>query len=232
MGQGRFSSFTLAVGESDLYVGFRGAVSSQALQQCTLRLLRRLRQEILDYSDPRLLTSLVPLYQSDEHSPLIESMLSSAERANVGPMAAVAGAIAQQVGLYLLEHHALSELVIENGGDLFVHLTEPLSVSLYAPPSPFSGALSIVVNGQKGIATSSATMGHSLSFGRADAVMVVADDAALADAMATGYCNRVQNGKDAEPMCTALCNEEGVVGAIIAIGDIIAIGGELEVQRL
>ena len=87
-------------------------------------------------------------------------------------------------------------------------------------------------DGELGIATSSATMGHSLSFGRADAVMVAALDAAVADALATSYCNRVLSAEDAERLCSELVKEEGVVGALIAIGETLAIGGQLEVRRL
>lgn len=232
MGAGRFTSFSLAVGESDLYVGFRGSVERSVIEQSTLRQLRRLRQELLDYPDPRLMTSLTPLFQHEERSRLIASMLSSAEQANVGPMAAVAGAIAQELGRHLLATHTLEELVIENGGDLFLHLSEPLPVRLLARSSPFSGTVAIMGDGELGIATSSATMGHSLSFGRADAVMVAALDAAVADALATSYCNRVLSAEDAERLCSELVKEEGVVGALIAIGETLAIGGQLEVRRL
>ncbi|MDX9914844.1 MAG: UPF0280 family protein [Sphaerochaeta sp.] len=232
MGSGRFTSLSLAVGESDLYIGYRGAVEVSAIEQCALKKLRRLRQEILDYPDHRLLTTLVPLFQHEERSPLLASMLASAEQANVGPMAAVAGAIAQELGRHLRSAYPLTELVIENGGDLYLFLTEPLPVKLLAPSSPFSNKLALMANGEIGIATSSATMGHSLSFGRADAVMVAALDAALADALATSYCNRVQCNDDAQPLCQALTAETGVIGAVIAIGDTVAIGGSLEVCHL
>ncbi len=232
MGEGRFTSLSIAVGESDLYIGYRGAVESAAFEQCALRKLRRLRQEILDYPDPRLLTSLVPLFQQEERSPLLSSMLASAEQANVGPMAAVAGAIAQEMGRHLRTAFPLTELVIENGGDLYLFLKEPLPVRLLAPPSPFDGKLALLAREEIGIATSSATMGHSLSFGRADAVMVASSDAALADALATSYCNRVQTSDDAHRLCAALIAEQGVIAAVIAIGDTLAIGGSLEVLHL
>lgn len=232
MGEGRFTSFSVAVGESDLYIGYRGAVEASKIEQCAVRKLRRLRQEILDYPDPRLLTSLVPLFQQEERSPLLASMLASAEQANVGPMAAVAGAIAQEVGRHLRATFPLTELVIENGGDLYLFLTEPLPVKLLSSPSPFDGKLALVANGEIGIATSSATMGHSLSFGRADAVMVASPDAALADALATSYCNRVHTSDDAHRLCEALIREQKVVAAVITIGDTLAIGGSLEVLRL
>lgn len=232
MGEGRFTSLSVAVGESDLYIGFRGAVDLPALEQCAVRKLRRLRQEILDYPDPRLLTSLVPLFQQEERSSLLASMLAGAQQANVGPMAAVAGAIAQELGRHLRTTFPLTELVIENGGDLYLFLTEPLPVKLLATSSPFSGTLALLANGEIGIATSSATMGHSLSFGRADAVMVASLDAALADALATSYCNRVQSSDDAQRLCRALIEEKGVIAAVIAIGDTLAIGGSLEVLHL
>jgi ApbE superfamily uncharacterized protein (UPF0280 family) len=232
MGTGRFSSLTLAVGESDLYIGYSGSVEIEALRTSALRKLRRLRQEILDYPDSRLLTSLTPLFQHEEHSSLLDAMLEAAEQANVGPMAAVAGAIAQEMGRYLKEKHGLTEIVVENGGDIFLSLTSPILVRLLASTSPFSDQVGLMVDGTMGVATSSATSGHSLSFGRADAVMVAANDAARCDALATAYCNKVLKAEQAQLLCEQLVAEEGVQGAIITIGDTLAVGGSLEVRRL
>lgn len=232
MGGERFHTFSLAIGESDLFVGYSGEAELTAVQGRVSRQLRRLRQEILDYPDSSFLVSLTPLYQHIEGSPLLSAMVEASEQANVGPMAAVAGAIAQKIGKDLMAHFDLSEVVIENGGDLYLNLTEPLLVRLLAPTSPFNNQIGVRVNGEVGVATSSARSGHSLSFGRADAVLVVSPSAALADALATAYCNKVLEAEDVQKSCERLVAESGVIGAIVALDETLAVGGELEVVRL
>ncbi|MGH0051955.1 MAG: UPF0280 family protein, partial [Sphaerochaetaceae bacterium] len=191
MGESRFSSFSISVGESDLWIGFQGNYEKNALQREGASLLRRLRRELLDYEDPRLLTSFVPLEPKGNISAFLASMFAAGKGSRTGPMSSVAGAIASQIGMHLKEHFNLSEIVVENGGDLYVDVQKPLRVQLFAPTSTFSGKLSVIVNpsyGPMGVCTSSAKLGHSISFGKADAVMVACRDAALADAYATAYC--------------------------------------------
>ncbi len=228
----RFISFSFAIGESDLYIGYRGEAEYSAVLQRVGRQLRRFRQEILDYPDPSFQVSLTPLLQHIEGYPLLATMVEASEQANVGPMAAVAGAIAQKIGKDLVEHFNLEEVVVENGGDLYLYLTEPLLVRLLVPSSPFNNQIGVRVTGEVGVATSSARTGHSLSFGLADAVLVVSTSAALADALATAYCNKVLDASDAQAYCEELVAEKGVLGAIIAIDDTLAVGGSLEVVRL
>ena len=91
------------------------------------------------------------------------------------------------------------EIIIENGGDLLVFSREARVVAVYAgEDSPFSFRIGIKLPpGKKwGVATSSGIVGHSLSFGKADAVVVVAESSAVADAWATSLANRVQEKED------------------------------------
>jgi ApbE superfamily uncharacterized protein (UPF0280 family) len=232
MGEGRFTSVTIAVGESDLYIGWRGSAETWMIKHSAARHLRRLRGTIFTHPDPKLLSSLVPLEDPGTLAPPLKAMFEAARRAGVGPMAAVAGAIAEEVGRSLVEEYHLEEVVIENGGDLYLTLTEPLNIRLWAPTSPFTNRIALRAIGTLGVATSSATYGHGLSRGQADAVMVAAKSASLADGLATAYCNAVQSGDQIEEICQRLVTEEGVLGAIITIGDKLAVGGELEVVQL
>ncbi len=232
MGAGRFTSISLTVQETDLWIGWTGTVDQVQLVSTAKALVRQLRLELLGHPDPRFLTSLVPLEKQSAAGELSNVMHNASQRAGTGPMAAVAGAIAQAVGKALKQKFSLGEIVVENGGDLYIDVLKPLSVNLYAPTSAFSGKLSVVVpptDCPMGVCTSSGRIGHSLSFGRADAVLVAAQDAALADALATAGCNQVQTKSDAARVCTALSSQEGVLSVLVVFEDTLAIGGRLEV---
>ncbi len=233
MGDKRFSSFNLTIGESDLWIGYQGDADSQTLRKEGASILRKLRMEILGYEDPQFLSSFIPIQPRREVSSFLTTMFQAAKRANTGPMASVAGAVAAKVGSELKSRFGLSEIVVENGGDLYIDVLKPLKVQLYAPTSKFSGKLSILVDstyGPIGVCTSSAKLGHSVSLGKADAVMVACSDAALADAFATAYCNKVRRAEDVQKVCKELTGEEGVLSAVVVLDDMLAVGGTLEVS--
>lgn len=121
-------------------------------------------------------------------------------------MSAVAGIIAEFLGeriLKMIEKENLRRfLIIENGGDIFAYVDEPITVDIYAGESlPFTGKFAIKVlllNQPLGICTSSGTLGHSLSFGKADAVVIISNSAAFSDTLATATCNLVKKETDIE----------------------------------
>lgn len=213
-------SFQVAIRESDLMVRAR-----RDLRHRAERLLERARQEVEDQirRQPEFLHSLSPLPMPAKVPPVVKAMFQGAAAYEVGPMAAVAGAIAQAVGAGL--RRWTPEVIIENGGDLYVKMDRPVELGLYAGPgSPFTGAIKLRVDPQGqalGVATSSGTVGHSLSFGRSDAVVTVASDAALADAAATAIGNRIQTPDDVE----RVLREEQARGLLKAL--LITIGGRM-----
>ncbi len=158
-------------------------------------------------------------------------MSAAAQRAGVGPMAAVAGAIAEAVGQALSEKFGCREVVVENGGDIWAQTVSSLTVSVYAGGSPLSGKVGMVVPpdlSPLAICTSSGTVGHSLSFGRADAVMVVCRDAALADAYATAFGNRLTTTADIEPQLDQARTDPAIISALFIIGGTMGICGPCE----
>ncbi len=147
-------------------------------------------------------------------------------------MAAVAGAIAERVGRGLMPES--TEVVVENGGDLFMSITRPRRVAVFAGESPLSMKLALeIAPGETplGIATSSATVGPSVNFGKADAAVVLAPNAALADAAATALGNRVRSRGDLEPALAWVLGIEGVRGALVVLGDQFAAQGGIDLAE-
>ncbi len=147
-------------------------------------------------------------------------------------MAAVAGAIAEEVGCYLLE--LTQEVIVENGGDIFLKIEQPVNVGIYAGKSPLSGRLSLKVNpGQTplGVCTSSGKVGPSFSRGIADAALAISASTPLADAAATALGNMVKAPTDLEKALAFARGVDGITGALLICEDKIAAWGEIELQQ-
>lgn len=156
-------------------------------------------------------------------------MLEAGRKANVGPMAAVAGAIAEYVGKELLEFSP--EIIVENGGDIFLKVLRKRIVGIYAGDSPLTGKVGLEINPQEtplGVCTSSGTVGHSLSFGKADAVVVIATSATLADAAATAICNRVSQPEDIHSAIEFGKQISSLKGIVIIIGGDVGAWGDVK----
>ena len=182
---------------------------------------------------PGFLTTLSPWPDDPLAPPIVHTMILAAQAAGVGPMAAVAGALAEQVGQRLLQ--STSEVIVENGGDIFIGAHQILTVGVYAGASQLSLKLGLRIDpatGIRGICTSSGTVGHSLSFGQADAVCVLGDSCALADAAATAIGNRVHKPGDIQSAIQWGRAIRGVRGILIIVGDKMGAWGELEIVAL
>jgi hypothetical protein len=225
-----FKTFRVVVETSDLYVK---ALSN--LEKETEQLIRECRSqiEVAIARRPGFLASLEPLDEDPVYSPAVLRMIRAAKKAGVGPMAAVAGEVAHYVGKGLLEKSA--EVIIENGGDLFIHVNQPVVVGLFAGDSAFSGKIGLKIDPTPlsvGVCTSSATIGPSLSLGRADCATVVSHSTPLADAVATAMGNRVRKAADLKHAVEWAVNIPGVDGALAVLGDKIAALGEIELVPL
>jgi len=222
-------AWRLVLAETDLHLQAE-QVLLEASQAAAREARSQVEREIA--RRPEFLSSLAPLPAPPDASPVVARMYAAGALAGVGPMAAVAGAIAQYVGEAL---EPLSrEVIVENGGDLFLSTQRERVVAVYAGPSPLSGRIGIVVPAgtRGGICTSSATVGPSYSAGRADAAVVLAADAALADAVASGLGNRVLRSEDAQAAVEWALTVPGVQGALVVIGAILAAGGQVVLRRL
>ncbi len=161
-------------------------------------------------------------------------MLAAGLEAGVGPMAAVAGALAEAVGRALAREFAMYEIVVENGGDLWLSLREPLVAAVYAGLSSLSGTFGVRLGpGEWGLGCSSATVGPSLSLGQADAAVALARGGAAADAWATALGNASTSRLDPGRGIAALrAAGRGPLGALVVAGPALAAAGELTLAPL
>ncbi len=223
-------SFSVAVAETDLRIS-----ASEDLTEEARRLIIKYRDKLEGYikEQPLFLSSLEPLPGARGAPSIVKEMVRAARRTGVGPMAAVAGAAAQYVGVELLK--LSPELIVENGGDIFLKSRRERVVAIYAGGSSLSGKIGIRIKGAAtplGVCTSSGTVGHSLSFGRADAVVAVAKSAILADAAATALGNRIKTVADIAGGLKYAKGIDGLLGAVIILGDKFGAWGDVEICRL
>ncbi|MEM3566583.1 MAG: UPF0280 family protein [Candidatus Bathyarchaeia archaeon] len=174
------------------------------------------------------LYSLKPLEIADGPE-IVRLMASASAKAGVGPMASVAGALADLAVKEMLAWGA-EIAIVENGGEVSAVSETPLDVALLVGDSPLSGRIGFRVEKSPiGIATSSGVYGHALSFGEAEAVTIFAKNACLADAAATAVCNVVRGEPD-QAIKSALKKAwsiEGVEGVLIIYRGKIALAGEV-----
>ena len=226
----RWESYRVRVQSTDLYLKTSG---NQALRVQTK--VRELREEIKDHirRQPEFLDSLLPVTELPNEAGVVSRMKRAAFKAGVGPMAAVAGAVAEAVGLDLAGRS--KEVIVENGGDCFFKLQQPAVSTIFAGKSPFSGRIAIRIDPGKSplaVCTSSGTVGPSYSRGRADAATIISRDACLADALATGAANIIASEHDFEAGLEYAMNVEGVLGVVLIYKDKLAVKGEVELARI
>jgi len=184
-------------------------------------------------SHPDFANALIP-WQFDGPAPgIIVNMIKAAWNAGVGPMAAIAGAVAEQVGHGLLK--LTDQVIIENGGDVFIKTNSSVTVGIFAGKSPLSLRIGIRLNNRsrpEAVCTSSGTIGHSLSRGKADAVCVVADSCPIADAAATSIGNLIDSPADIDNAITTGRRIGKLSGIVVIVGEKIGMWGDLEVVAL
>lgn len=222
--------FEVIVKETDLLV----RAKSDLFQETKESVLKYRRQiEAYIETNPEFQRSLIPL-KDDPYAPeIIREMIRTSQLAQVGPMAAVAGAIAESVSKDLLKHS--EEMIVENGGDIYLVTSKERTIGVYAGDSPLSLKIGIVIGPEDsplGVCTSSGTVGPSLSFGKADAVCILSKSAALADAAATAIGNIVKEKKDIELGLERGKEIEGVSGMLIIVGEKMGAWGNVKLTRL
>ena len=166
------AAFNVKLDTSDLFIR-----ADKNLHDKAFEILKAARSElenfIFDHSE--FLHSLDPLIPLGDAPETASAMYIASSAAGVGPMAAVAGAIAEIVGRELLKYS--EEVIVENGGDLWLKLNTPAVIGIYVNNIYFKNNIGIKINPTDtpcSICTSTSNLGHSLSFGKADSVTIVA----------------------------------------------------------
>jgi len=225
---GDLVSFSATVKETDLYLR-----AQSNLKQEALKAILEYRASLEKYIEhhPPFLTALEPLPVAEDAPKIVREMANSAQKVGVGPMAAVAGAIAEGVGRELIEFSP--EVIVENGGDIFLKILKRRLVGVYAANSPFTGRIALQIEPEEtplGICTSSGRVGPSLSFGRADAVIVLSPSAALADAAATAIGNLIKEASDIPKGIAFAQGIAGLKGVVIIKEDKMGVWGEIKIS--
>jgi hypothetical protein len=228
---GDLVSFSVVVKQTDLYIRARRNLKDKALKSV---LKHRTSLEKYIEHHPLFLTTLEP-YQAEVEAPAIVKEMSKASwLTSTGPMSAVAGAIAEAVGRDLLPFSP--EVIVENGGDIFLKILKKRLVGIYAgEESPFTRKIALEIRPEEtplGICTSSAITGHSLSLGSADAVIALSPSTSLADAVATAIGNIIKDVEDIPKAIEKAQNIEGLHGIVIIKGDKIGVWGKVKIVPL
>lgn len=178
---------------------------------------------------PEFKTSFEPIMVLPDAPPSAQQMARAVDRVGTGPMAAVAGTMAQlaaQAGI----NAGADEVIVENGGDIYLLTKEPVVIGLYAGAGKPAGQFGFSLKPEDtpvSICSSSGKMGHSASLGQCDLATVVSKDAALADAAATQAANLVRTVKDIEPTLNRIAAIDGVDGLLIVQDGQFGMAGNL-----
>ncbi len=240
--------FQIVRGESDLRILVGGGQEEQTQQELAAHMcqtLERLRADVSSWARvyPEFRTSLAPLPLPENAPQVIQRMYAGAALAAVGPFAAVAGTISQM----LVEAHKeqFSDIIVENGGDVYMHSSKERVVALLAQPQSVENAEDSAHDGTAylglrfteqdfplALCASSATIGHSLSLGRGELAVVRARDGALADAVATAMGNRLKGASSVQQALDFGQSIEGVEGLFVQCDDALGLWGAMELVAL
>ncbi len=223
----RLKWYNVCVEETDLMIG-----TDEDCSELILKTVRTLRKEIYAAirDNGEFLTSLVPVEYKGEG--VVKAMVEAAKLAEVGPFAAVAGAINDMLAEKLMDKS--KQIFIENGGDIYIKSDQDRLIGIYAGNSVLSGKFAIEIQKDLfpvGVCTSSATVGHSFSMGKADAAVVISKTCAVADAFATAFCNRIKKTEDIAPALEWVNGFDEVIGAVAIMNDRIGAIGNIKLVK-
>ncbi len=193
--------------------------------------IRNLRARLERYIEKNnnFLTSLTPIKLDKKAPEIARDMIKASAVADVGPMACVAGAFAQYTGEFILKQ--CKECIVENGGDIFLKLNKEPVIGIYTTNKYYKDKLKILLeksNKPYGICSSSAKIGPSLSKGRADLAVIIAEDAIVADGLATKTANMIK-AKDDIQKTIEFVKQKNVLGCLFVKDDAMGIWGNLSI---
>ena len=188
---------------------------------------KKLEQYIRQH--PAFCSSLTPVTLQKNAPSIAKRMAAAAQLTGLGPMASVAGTLAQ-MGVEAAMAIRCTEAIVENGGDMYIYTKTPVTIGIYAGQNDISGNLAFCLKPENlplAICSSSSHMGHSMSFGQCDLATVIAKNAALADSVATLTCNQICKDNDLEVVLNAAGETPGVSGILAVKEGKIGIWGKI-----
>ncbi len=223
------SSFEVKILQTDLYI-----LAEKDLSGVAEASIIKHRGQIESYSisDRKFAGALKPCKVDKDAPQIVRDMAAAARKAGVGPMAAVAGVIAEYVGKDLLEHSG--QVIIENGGDIFIKSSKQRKIGLYTGNKGIDKKLVLSIKpseSYRGICASSGKIGHSLSFGNADTVVIMSPSPPIADAVATATGNIIKTGRDIQRGIDFAKSIDEITGVMIVIEGTIGMWGDIEIQN-
>ncbi len=221
--------------ESDLWIGVDSGSYSASMEPDTYAMLVDLRRTMDAYllMDPAFKSALTPYDAGLEAPDILKEMSRVSHKTGIGPMSAVAGAVALRVADFIKSKFGVNEVIVENGGDIYAEASSDMDISVFAGQSPLSERVGLHIPATAfplGICTSSGTVGPSLSLGRADAMMIICKDALLADSYATAFANCIQTINDLQPIIERIQKIPDILGALAVKDDRLALCGQYELR--
>ncbi len=221
--------------ESDLWIGVDSGSYSVSMEDAVYTFLVDLRRRMDAYllMDPQYKAALTSYDAGLEAPTILMEMSAVSHKTGIGPMSAVAGAVALKVADHIKSRYGVKEVIVENGGDIYAQVCGDMDISVFAGQSPLSERVGLHIPASAfpcGICTSSGTVGPSLSLGRADAMMIVCRDVMLADSFATAMANRIQSADDLRTVMDRIREIPEILGALAVKDDRMAISGQFELR--
>jgi len=216
--------------ESDLLICSDKEIAKEKAQGILVKYYKQIEEYIT--GNPLFLRSLSPLEIDQAAPPIINEMLEASKVTGIGPFSSVAGAVAQYVGGELLGD--CQELIVENGGDIFLKINQDKIIGVYLGQEFKINELNLKIKKRSqafGVASSSSTLGHSLNFGKADLVSVVAKNIIIADGFATAISNRIKKIEDVDKVLAEAKQNLAIEGLLVAFGEKIFLWGDLEIAN-
>ena len=198
------------------------ASAVEAIRSTRSQIERQIRQ------DRFFLTTLEPYDPEPSSQRIIRRMCAASAAAGVGPMATIAGVIAQEA-LEAMVSNGCRHGWVDNGGDIALITERPATLEIFSDPESRNAcALELEPTDEIiGVCTSSGTLGHSVSFGNADVALAIADDAVLADALATAIGNAVTDKKSLSTCFDKFKSMDGFRAGLAMIEGSISMHGKV-----
>lgn len=199
----------------------------ELITEVLVRERKRLEAYILRH--PEFKNSLSPVLLLPEAPVIVQRMARASEATGLGPMASVAGTLAQ-IAVEAARKAGCNEAIVENGGDMYIMSPSPVTIGIYAGDNSIGAQLAFHLPPEDlplAICSSSSVMGHSLSFGDCELATVIAKDAALADSVATLTCNSISHETDVEQVLDNVGKIEGIRGILVVKNSKIGLWGNL-----